>query len=148
MSDCIFTDNSANGNVGGGVLWRGSNGALTTSKFGGNTAVHWGGGISWNDYKGILTDCTFTDNSANWGGGAVELGVGGSMVDCSFNSKWINNNSKSNGIYAYKELIINGGSGIVDVIISGTLSGISIVVLNNETYYYPPNSNINLTDKQ
>ena len=69
------------------------------------------------------------------------------MVNCNFiSTKWTNSNSKYNGIYADKELIINGGSGIVDVIISGTLSGISIVVLNNETYYYPPNTNINLTN--
>ena len=40
-------------------------------------------------------------------------------------------------------LNINGGTGIVDINNQGTLSGISIVVLNNETYYYPPNTNIN-----
>ena len=62
------------------------------------------------------------------------------MINCYFiNDEWI----KSNGIYVNKTLIINGGKGIVDIYNNGTLSGISIVVLNNETYYYPPNTNIN-----
>ena len=43
-------------------------------------------------------------------------------------------------------LNIKGGNGIVDLVTgtNGILSGTSIVVLNNETYYYPPNANINL----
>ena len=61
------------------------------------------------------------------------------MTNCSFNNKWI----KSNGIEIAEELIIKGGKGIVDIVTQGILSGASIVVLNNETYYYPPNSNIN-----
>ena len=42
-------------------------------------------------------------------------------------------------------LNIKGGNGIVDLVTgtNGILSGTSIVVLNNETYYYPPNANIN-----
>ena len=46
-------------------------------------------------------------------------------------------------------LNIKGGNGIVDLVTgtNGILSGTSIVVLNNETYYYPPNANINFTDK-
>ena len=32
-------------------------------------------------------------------------------------------------------LCVNGGNGIIDLLIEGTLSGSSIVVLNNETYY-------------
>ena len=66
------------------------------------------------------------------------------MVNCDFVSiKWI----KNNGIYANCNLTINGGNGIVEIFANSTLSGISIVVLNNETYYYPPNTNINLADK-
>ena len=62
------------------------------------------------------------------------------MVNCSFvNSTWI----KSNGIYAEKNLTINGGKGIVSVNSQGILSGISIVVLNNQTYFCTPNENIN-----
>ena len=65
----------------------------------------------------------------------------GSLVNCSF----INSESeKLNGIYAAKNLNINCGKGIVYIFTNTTLSGISIIVLNNETYYYPPNTNINL----
>ena len=61
------------------------------------------------------------------------------------NCNFINSKSQtSNGIYADKDLKLNSGKGIVHLYINGTLSGISIVVLNNETYYYPPNTNINL----
>ena len=68
----------------------------------------------------------------------------GSLVNCSF----INSESeKLNGIYAAKNLNINCGKGIVYIFTNTTLSGISIIVLNNETYYYPPSTNINLTNK-
>ncbi len=76
--------------------------------------------------------------------GAVLWNVIGHMVNCTFNNtNWI----KSNEIYAKKDLTINGGKGIVDIFVNSTLSGISIVVLNNETYYYPPNTNINFKEK-
>ena len=69
------------------------------------------------------------------------------MINCTFSSKWI----ESNGIRIGNSLTINGGKGIVDIkygSTANTLSGISIVVLNNETYYYPPNSNINFIDNR
>ena len=52
-------------------------------------------------------------------------------------------NSKSetlNGIYVDENLNINNGNGIVYVETSaaGTLSGISVVALNNQTYFCPP----------
>ena len=91
--------------------------------------------------NGILIDSTFTGNTASIWGGAVLCQLTESMANCSFvNSK----SQQSNGIYAVSNLTINGGKGIVYTIIQGNLSGISIVVLNNETYYYPPNTNINL----
>ncbi|WP_368656381.1 hypothetical protein [uncultured Methanobrevibacter sp.] len=101
-----------------------------------------GGGLFWGGANGTLTDCTFINNSASNYGGVIYWNVAGSMVNCNFvNSK----SQKSNGIYANKDLNLNGGNGIVYVLINGVISGISIVVLNNETYYYPPNSNINFT---
>ena len=68
------------------------------------------------------------------------------MFNCSFNDEWV----KNNGISIGNNLNINGGNGIVDIVTgsNAVLSGISIVVLNNETYYYPPNSNINLPNKE
>lgn len=92
-----------------------------------------------------MKDSTFTDNTANAGGGAIHWYTLGYMINCNFiNTKWTNSNSKSNGIYTIGNLNINGGKGIVDMRVGDTLSGISIVVFNNETYYYPPNTNINL----
>ena len=68
----------------------------------------------------------------------------GHIINCTFiNSKWINSNTKFNGIYSLYNLTINDGKGIVDIFTSGTLSGISIVALNNQTYFSPPNENIN-----
>ena len=167
--NCTLINNTAKG-YGGGFCWYGSNGTIIGSTFKGNTAVE-GGAIFWNNggVNGTIIDSTFTDNYATrygggvrWDGdygtiigstfkgntatrgGAVYWTIVGSMVNCSFiNSKWINNNTRTNGIYAIKDLTINGGKGIVDIIANGTLTGISIVVLNNETYYYPPNTNIN-----
>ena len=66
------------------------------------------------------------------------------MANCNFNNKLVD----SSKICANNGLNINGGNGIVYISINGTLSGTSIVVLNNETYYYPPNSNINLPNKE
>ena len=69
-------------------------------------------------------------------------------INCDFiNARWTNSTGKSNGICAAKDLNINDGNGIVEIISQGTISGISIVVLNNETYYYPPDTNINLPNK-
>ena len=94
-----------------------------------------------------MSVCKFINNIAKTNGGAVSLDDGISMFDCIFdNSKWNNLNSKSNGLFIGGNLIINGGKGIVDIGTgsNATLTGTSIVVLNNETYYYPPNTNINL----
>ena len=66
------------------------------------------------------------------------------MTNCIF----VNSLSeKINGIYTTKDLNINGGKGLVNILNEGRLLGASIVVLNNETYYYPPNTNINLPNK-
>ena len=86
-------------------------------------------------------DSTFTNNIAHLiHGGAILWNTNGCIVDCNFvNSKW----TTSNGIHAIRNFTIKRGSGIVDIVTSNTISGVSIVVLNNETYYYPPNTNIN-----
>ena len=143
LADSTFTKNTANG-FGGGVCWNGANGKSTGSTFTDNTAIKNGGGLFWGGANGTLTDCTFINNSASNYGGVIYWNVAGSMVNCNFvNSK----SQKSNGIYANKDLNLNGGNGIVYVLINGVISGISIVVLNNETYYYPPNLNINFINK-
>ena len=164
LSNCIFINNTA-GVSGGGVSWAGNNGTLNSSTFIDNTAKNNGGGIYWNGANATLSSSIFTNNSANNGGGvcfnagnsrlsssiftnnsannggAVYWYGAGSMSNCNFiNSK----SAEVNGIFAGKDLNINGGEGIVYINTQGTLSGASIVVLNNETYYYPPNTNINL----
>ena len=142
---CTFVGNF-NVTSGGGVIWYGANGTIKDSTFENNYANAGGGGIRWIGTNGTLIDSTFISNSAIYYGGAISWSRNGFIVNCSFvNSKWIN--SKYNGIHARENLTINGGKGIVDTYIDGTLTGISIVVLNNETYYYPPNTNINFTDK-
>ena len=173
LTDSTFIGNTAAA-YGGGIYGSCANGTITSSTFINNTARIYGGGIYfsgaatkvivknsiftsnaingegngggiyWNSGYGTIISTTFTDNTANYGGGAIFWNYAGSMTNCTFNNtKWI----KSNGIYARTNLTINGGKGIVDINNQGTLSGISIVVLNNETYYYPPNTNINLTNK-
>ena len=168
ITECNFTNNIAKTNEGGGIFWWGANGLLTNSiftnnlaktfggaifygsinatiidsKFINNNATQNGGAIRWQGDNGILSGSTFISNNANRGG-AIDWTKVGHMIDCNF----INSRSeKLNGIYADKDLNINGGSGIVYIFVNTTLSGISLVVLNNETYYYPPNSNINFND--
>ena len=144
LTGSTFTNNKSI-NLGGGVFWNSVNGGLSYSNFTNNKAnsggaIYWGG----NSINGILITSIFKDNTANYSGGAVYYTVTTSMTNCSFiNSKSTN----SNGIYARSNLNINNGNGIIYVFINGTLSGISIMVLNNETYYYPPNSNINFKEK-
>ena len=142
LSYCTFIGNHAV--QAAGVYYNCDNGTLTGCTFTNNTATQWGGGVFFNRAGG-LSNSIFTGNSANWNGGAIFWHVGnGYIVNCSFvNNKWI----KSNGVYCNFDLIINGGNGIVNIFTEGTLSGISVVVINNETYYYPPNTNINLADK-
>ena len=152
LNNCVFINNSFNvvgvnsTNVGGGgVCCDGSNLKLVDSTFINNNAGA-GGAIYLNGYNDTVNDSTFINNTASrYGGGAIYINNIGSIIDCSFT------NSKShllNGIYATKDLNIDGGKGMVYVFINGTLSGISIMVLNNETYYYPPNTNINLPNKK
>ena len=141
-----FTDNTAA--FGAGVYWMGNNGILSGSNFNNNAANSGGGGVYCIGNNISLINSIFSNNHAIYNGGAVYWAVEGSLINCYFvNNKWINNNGKTNGIYAAKNLNINGGEGIVDIVPNETLSGISIVVLNNETYYYPPNTNINFTKK-
>ena len=137
VTDSTFTSNKAD--FGGGVYWNFANGSLTDSTFNNNTAGSRGGAIYYDNINSTLSRSIFINNN-DYYGSAVYWNVNGHMINCSFvNSKW----TKSNGIYAAKDLKINGGNGIINIFIQGTLSGISIIVLNNETYYYPPNSNIN-----
>ena len=143
LTDCSFIGNRG-GNIGGGVIWNGPNGVLSGSTFINNTAGNHGAGVRWFGINARLTNCIFINNNCTYRGGAICWDGSGSVVNCSFvNSK----SDKSNGIYVAKDLNINGGKGIVYIVTQGTLSGISIVVLNNETYYYPPNTNINFTKK-
>ena len=142
---CTFINNIAND--GGAVFWPAVNGTLIGCTFTGNIARS-GGGIRWNGFNATLIGSTFTNNTATYAGGAIYWIIADPIINCDFiNNKWINETTKSNGIYAEKDLIINGGNGIVEIVTQGTLSGTSIVVLNNETYYYPPNTNINFFKK-
>ena len=136
--DCTFINNTAT--HGGAVNWWGTNGRITGCTFTKNVARGDGGAINWASATGSITDSIFTDNTAGVNGGAINWQNTGLIINCTFNSKY----TKSNGIYARKNLTVNDGKGIVDIVTQGTISGISVVVLNNETYYYPPNSNINL----
>ncbi len=168
LTDCIFIDNFAR-EVGGAIYWSGANGNIICSNFINNRVISRGGGIFWDNTNGIISNSTFSNNKADWGGaiflnrnnctltgctftnnndnnaaGAIYWITVGYMNNCNFNSKWI----QSNGIRANNNLTINGGKGIVNIVTNHTISGISIVVLNNETYYYPPNTNINFTDNR
>ena len=168
LTSSTFSNNSAN--RGGSIDWRGTNGILTSSTFSNNSAnrggaVYWsyntidgllcysnfinnraddvGGGIFWEGTNCNIIGSNFNNNTANRGG-AIFCAFTCPLTNCSF----INGKSQEiNGIYTNRDLNINGGNGIVYVFVNGTLSGASIVVLNNETYYYPPNSNINLPTK-
>ena len=147
LSYCTFINNTA-GNYAGAVCWYADNGTLTTSTFTNNNATINGGAIYWGGLNGTLSTSTFISNHVTYrGGGAINWQVTGTMINCIFNTNEWNNNF-NNGIYVNKTLNINGGKGLVNIVTQETLSGISIVVLNNETYYYPPNSNINLTKKK
>ena len=141
--DSTFINNTAT-NWGGAIYWEGNNGILHSSSFTSNSAGKNGGAIFWEGANGTLTTCTFITNTDNTMGAAIHWDITGSMIDCNFvNNNWI----KSNGIYARNNLNLTGGKGIVKIVINGMLSGTSIVVLNNETYYYPPNTNINFINK-
>ena len=144
--DSIFIGNYAH--HGGGITV-GINSNLSNSIFTNNSCSAGGGGIYFYGNNCILTGSTFINNIAKGKGGAIYLDAIVSIVNCKFiNSKWINSNSNSNGIFTSQNLNINGGKGIVDLVAQRTISGISVVVLNNETYYYPPNTNINFTNKK
>ncbi len=149
INGTVSTSNFTNNNAvnAGGVWWSSSiNGVLTNSIFTGNTAEYNGGGVAFGggSNNGTLTDSTFINNNAIRGGGVYWGSVNGTLIDCKFvNREWV----KSNGIYTLFNLTITGGSGIVDIVTSRTLSGISTIILNNMTYYYPPNANINFINK-
>ena len=141
---CNFDNNIANA-IGGAIYWssNGNNGILTNCNFNNNNATQIGGAIYWLGSNGNLFSSTFDNNNAKDNGGAIYFNAAINMVNCDFiNSK----SEKLNGIYARTTLNINGGNGIVYINPQGTMSGISIVVLNNETYYYPPSTNINFKD--
>ena len=122
---------------------------LSNSIFSNNAATT-AGGIYWSGSNGNISSSNFIDNTAKNDGGSIYCNIICFISNCTFNSKLVNPTSKSNGIYAKNNLTINGGKGIVDIDSASDayLSGISIVVLNNETYYYPPNTNINLPNKE
>ena len=107
--------------------------------FSSNSVYDDGGGIYWHSHNGKLINSTFNDNSAHAGVSVYWDNELGSMINCNF--------IKSGDVYANSNININGGSGILEISTDHIISGISIVVLNNETYYYPPSTNINLTNK-
>lgn len=140
LINSTFTNNSAN--YGAGIHWSGNNGRVSGCTFNNNHANS-GGGVYWNSMGGNFINSTFTNNTAT-SGGAIYLSAVASLINCSFiNSEWI----KSNGIYARNNLNIQGGNGIVDIVTSGMISGISLIVLDNETYCLTPNQTINITGK-
>ena len=154
LINSTFNNNSVS-SYGAGVYWRGDNGTLTGSTFNNNAASGFiymgmivgeasGGGVYWDGANGTLTRSIFINNSAIYYGGAVYWYFAGSISNCSFiNCTSVN----SNGIYAVHNLTIDGGNGIVYVLVKDILSGISISVLNNETLSVNSNQIVNLTGK-
>lgn len=139
LASCTFTRNVALSSTAGALTW-GRNGTSIDCIFTGNSANTLGGAVYTNTFPNIFIRCTFVDNAAKQYGGAIYWNGAGFMVNCSFvNSK----SQQTNGIYTRSNLNINDGKGIVYVFNNGTLSGASIMVLNNETYYYSPGENIN-----
>ena len=126
----------------GGVGCYNENITLINCSFINNHANTNGGAVEFTRRYGTILECIFTNNTAT-AGGAIKFHRGGLISNCSF----INSKLQSrNGIHT-QNLTINGGNGIVYVFVNGTISGITLIALNNQTYYCPPNENINLTNK-
>ena len=148
LSDCTFTSNFC-GDLASGVYWSGANGILTSSTFINNTAKYVSTITisSSSNYKHNLICCTFINNTSSNSEATVYYSyIIGFMINCTFaNSEW----KKFNLISTDSPLTIDGGRGIINMKVkisnnNPSIHGISIVVLNNETYYYPPDLNINL----
>ncbi len=83
LSNCIFTDNSAN--TGGGIYGLLTISFLNNCSFEGNSATSEGGGIYHNKVPLYLTECNFQANLASEGGGLCNS-VGQSILEgCTFN---------------------------------------------------------------
>jgi len=92
LSDCAFSDNSADPNLfgcGGGMLNHNSNPTLTNCAFRGNSAGNNGGGMDNYNSSPTLSNCTFEDNSAGYGGGVHNGGNSSpTLVNSTFSENW------------------------------------------------------------
>ena len=108
ITNCTFMSNKVVNVLAGAVIWQGSEGVISKSRFEGNCAKS-GGAITWNGTSGCLTDCVFTDNSATLvTGGAVEwYGENGEINNCNFTSN--SANMMGGALYAYSTGITVSG---------------------------------------
>jgi predicted outer membrane repeat protein len=106
VSDCTFSNNSANGSTGyGGAIYSARTLTVSNCLFSGNTASTDGGAIYENTTFGTtVTGCTFTSNTAGTGGGAIYSGGTLAVSGCTFGN---------NSVYA-------GGGGILTGLGSNT----------------------------
>jgi len=72
LTNCTFTENSAEASGGGMYNLGNSNPSVTNCTFSGNTAVTYGGGMhNSNNASPTMTNCTFTENLAEASGGGM-----------------------------------------------------------------------------
>ena len=82
VSDCTFTNNTTVG-TGGGIDCIGKSSPLLSNCYFTDNSADNGGGLSvycWNGGNPILTDCLFESNSASGNGGAIFNGTGPGLV--------------------------------------------------------------------
>ena len=91
LTNCTFTDNSAEHNGGGMYIHHTSSPTLTECTFTDNSAADFGGGMFNDASSPDLTECTFTGNSADSSGGGMWNNLGGSptLFKCTFTNKKI-----------------------------------------------------------
>ena len=100
VNNSYFENNTANGNRGGALYFRGSILNVENTEFVNNTAATIGGAIGFSGYRLNLKDSTFTNNSANQGGAIYIDGTGlvvSSIKVTIANSKFTGNDPEEGG---------------------------------------------------
>jgi len=141
ISNCIVTNNIAEGDGGGIQCSMVSNPVITHCTIAGNVAAGNGGGVACNSYSSPkLSNCTISSNSADYGSGIYCHCSSFAMANCTIYDNTSTDTGHGGAVYCSYASVTMTNTEVINNVTGGTAGGIRCI---GSLGFYP---SITLTD--